>query len=455
MSYEYRDLEEKINHIVQEALDSKNYENLSKKINSVIDNGIFGFSGQGGAAAGRAEYERRKAYMNASNPRRTQQRSNGGYKKGYAGRPYSTAAAAEHAAQVTARQEAMKRKAEMDELYKTPAEATSGKLMMIFGIIGDVLFGSMALFNALMAGILQSAGLGSAALVGLAFTAISAALTVVGVSRVNFVSRFKKYCTETFKKKYSSVSDLAKAVGKSEEVVLKDIKKLIANGSFKQGHLDRNESTVIVTDDLFAQYLATQARSDELRAEEAKKEQEMAGLPKDEKKILETGYEYIEKIRKANEALPDPEITQKLSKLEMIITKIFARVKERPREARKLDQFMEYYLPTTWKLIEAYQEMDAQPIQGENIIGAKKEILDSLDSINDAYEKLLDTMFRDKALDVSTDISVMQSMMKQDGLTEGDFETSGSFAQEFGQEFVEDFIEGTGGAMVQEQGEGK
>ena len=72
MPYEYKDFEEKINHIIEEALDSKNYENLSKKISSAIDNGIFGFSGQGGAAAGRAEYERRKAYMNSSAPHTAQ-----------------------------------------------------------------------------------------------------------------------------------------------------------------------------------------------------------------------------------------------------------------------------------------------------------------------------------------------------------------------------------------------
>ena len=84
---------------------------------------------------------------------------------------------------------------------------------------------------------------------------------------------------------------------------------------------------------------------------------------------------------------------------------------------------MRYYLPTTWKLVEAYKEMDDKNLQGETVSGARQEILSSLDSICDAYERLLDSMFEEKALDVSTDISVMKAMLKQDGLSKKDFET--------------------------------
>ena len=69
---------------------------------------------------------------------------------------------------------------------------------------------------------------------------------------------------------------------------------------------------------------------------------------------------------------------------------------------------MDYYMPTTLKLVNAYKEFDAQPIQGENITTAKEEILKTLDTINYAFEKLLDSLFRDAAMDVSTDISVAE-----------------------------------------------
>ena len=77
---------------------------------------------------------------------------------------------------------------------------------------------------------------------------------------------------------------------------------------------------------------------------------------------------------------------------------------------------MSYYLPTTVKLLTAYSQIDDKPELGANITGTKKEISDSLDMINDAFEKLFDSMFEDMSWDVSSDISVMKTMMAQDGL---------------------------------------
>ena len=79
---------------------------------------------------------------------------------------------------------------------------------------------------------------------------------------------------------------------------------------------------------------------------------------------------------------------------------------------------MDYYLPMTVKLLNAYADMDAQPIQGENIQNAKREIEQSLDTLNQAYEKLFDSVFMETALDVSSDISVLHTMLAQEGLTE-------------------------------------
>ena len=83
---------------------------------------------------------------------------------------------------------------------------------------------------------------------------------------------------------------------------------------------------------------------------------------------------------------------------------------------------MDYYLPTTMKLLEAYEELDTQPVQGENILSSKREIEKTLDTLNQAFERLLDDMFQDTAWDVSSDISVLNSMLAQEGLKGKDFE---------------------------------
>jgi len=79
---------------------------------------------------------------------------------------------------------------------------------------------------------------------------------------------------------------------------------------------------------------------------------------------------------------------------------------------------MDYYLPTTVKLLNAYEELDKQSLEGENIKTAKREIENTLDTINVAFENLLDSFYKETAWDVSADISVLKTMLAQEGLTE-------------------------------------
>ena len=300
---------------------------------------------------------------------------------------------------------------------------TLGKILTVIGIIalgingisfaGGILFGSAGLAE-LIAGLIR--------------LGISGAVFLTGQAYENRAKRFKKYVSGLKDKLYAAVSDLGRLVGKKEDYVQKDLQKMIDAGMFPQGHLDDAKSTMIASDAIYAQYRATQKRSEELQKEKEAIEAQYGALNSDVRKVLEQGEEYVKKIRTVNAALPEEQITEKLNRLENVITKIFARVKEAPEEAKNLSQFMDYYLPTTFKLVSAYQDMESQPVQGENITKTKQEIMESLDTISDAYETLLDSMFKDQAWDVQTDISVMKSMMKQDGLTGKDFKASGGVA---------------------------
>ena len=98
--------------------------------------------------------------------------------------------------------------------------------------------------------------------------------------------------------------------------------------------------------------------------------------------------------------------------------KIFDQVEKDPDLAPELHKLMNYYLPTTRKLLDAYCELDAQPVGGENIASTKLEIERTLDTINEAFENLLDRFFEDTAWDIASDISVMKTMLAQEGLTE-------------------------------------
>ena len=126
----------------------------------------------------------------------------------------------------------------------------------------------------------------------------------------------------------------------------------------------------------------------------------------------------MEKIRACNDAIPGEEISEKISRMELVIGKIFDRAERHPENIDDLRKLMEYYLPTTVKLLEAYEELSRQLVQGENIKSSQREIEDTLDTLNEAFERLFDSMFQDTAWDVSTDISVLKTMLAQEGLAE-------------------------------------
>ena len=137
--------------------------------------------------------------------------------------------------------------------------------------------------------------------------------------------------------------------------------------------------------------------------------------------VIAEGQETIRQINEANVAIEGEVISLKLDRLEKVITKIFEFIEENPGGIPEIRKFMGYYLPTTLKLVSVYRDLDAEPIQGANILATKKEIEDTLDTISHAFENLLDSFYEDTAMDVSTDISVLNTMLAQEGLTKRDF----------------------------------
>ena len=154
--------------------------------------------------------------------------------------------------------------------------------------------------------------------------------------------------------------------------------------------------------------------------ENRKKEEQAladAGFNSEFREVIKESESYIAKIHQANEELPGEVISGKLARLEVVITRILEEVKKQPKKASDLQKFMNYYLPTTWKLISAYLNFEKQPVQTDNIISTRTEIENTLDTINDAFEQLLDDLFQTQAWDISSDISVLQTMFAQEGLT--------------------------------------
>ena len=234
--------------------------------------------------------------------------------------------------------------------------------------------------------------------------------------------RFQEYVKQIGNRTYCTIEELSQKTGRGRAKVLRDLKKMIEKKMFLQGHLDQQETCVIVTNETYQQYLDTQEQAKLRESQQKELDAQRAQLPEECQKILEEGRAYIQYIQKCNDEIPGADMSQKLDRLKVIITRIFEEVGKNPALASDLRKFMNYYLPTTKKLIDVYREMDKETIISENVTKTKREIEDTIDTINQAFENLLNSFFEEKALDVSSDISVLHTMLAQEGLTGRDFE---------------------------------
>jgi 5-bromo-4-chloroindolyl phosphate hydrolysis protein len=243
-----------------------------------------------------------------------------------------------------------------------------------------------------------------------------------GVKKLNKVSRFKTYKNVLGQKTHCTLEKLARAVGKKVSFVRREVERMITAGLFREGHLDKEQTMLITSDETFQLFEQSRLQLEERKRQEKLLEEQVRSAHRPELlEVLQRGGKFLEEIRRCNDAIPGVEISGKISRMEQIVERIFRRVEAHPEIVPDLKKMMDYYLPMTVKLLNAYADMDAQPVQGETILNSKREIEETLDTLNLAFEKLLDELFQDTALDVSSDITVLKTLLAQEGLTEDEF----------------------------------
>ncbi len=306
-------------------------------------------------------------------------------------------------------------------LYGNPQKITSGGIMKIIG--GVVLAGGGFCLSLLiyLVGWMFWLDFGLfTALPTLIGVAVGLPLAINGGKQVGFANRFKTYRQILGNKTHCTIEKLSQGVGKSVKKVRKELKRMINDGLFLEGHLDDKQTILITSDETYEDYQKSLIKQAEQSVMEAAKERQSE---KDAKlqEVLDKGNAFIAQIRACNDAIPGEEISKKISRMELIVRRIFERAETNPEIVPDLKKLMDYYLPMTVKLLNAYADMDKQPVQGDNIQASKREIEGTLDTLNLAFEKLLDELFSDTAMDVSSDISVLNTLLAQEGLTGDDF----------------------------------
>ncbi len=316
-------------------------------------------------------------------------------------------------------------------IKQRPVGKVSSVLYTVFGGIGTGVTGVLTLVYGLMA-ILTAGAMGVVGLgISVFILLVSIGLLGTGSFQRNRLNRFKRYLKLCGDKTYCDIRQLAAHVGKSTKYVLNDLKKMIQKGMLPEGHLDDRGTCLMLDDKTYQQYLETMDAYDakiyvgdtgqESENSTSVSEQADTAVSAEEQALdamISEGQEYIVKLRELNDKIPGEVFSDKLYRLENVISEIFDALKRNPEKKPQMRKFMDYYLPTTLKLVQTYADFDEVQIQGDNILTAKQEIEKTLDTINQAFEKLLDDLFMDAAFDVTTDAQVLQTLLAQEGLTE-------------------------------------
>ena len=134
--------------------------------------------------------------------------------------------------------------------------------------------------------------------------------------------------------------------------------------------------------------------------------------------LIEKGQELLFQIRRENALIPDPALSEQMEKMDQVTMKIFQTVAEKPQTAPQIRRAMDYYLPTALKMLQGFRKMEERGVNGENALSARQQIRSGMDIIISAFEKLLNNLYQNEILDISTDIDVLEAMLMQDGLTD-------------------------------------
>ena len=274
---------------------------------------------------------------------------------------------------------------------------------------------------------------------------------------------YRRYAAAIGDRTTVSIRDLAATLGMATANVASDLQAMIDEGVIiGNAYIDRSHMTLHMdklsaeAEDLFSQivnvFVSPEDRAKTVAAAKASKrgksmtieaefvpEEAQEEAPKAEKKKQaepvksasdSDNFEAkLREIRQLNDAIEDPAVSERIDRIGEITASIFRVVREKPEHAEEVRRFMNYYLPTTLKLLKSYSLMEKQSYQGENIQSSRKKIEQVLTTLVKAFEQQQDRLFRTEALDVDADISVLNTMMASDGLLQqeqGELRVSGS-----------------------------
>lgn len=247
------------------------------------------------------------------------------------------------------------------------------------------------------------------------FFAGGVAMLVAGQRMKHRSARVARYLAVMGKRSHIAVDELCAVTGKSRKKVEGDLEFMVEKGLLGAGaYLDSGRGIFFRSADAFADYANETAKKENVTPKEANE-----------------GYAgALRAIRSANDHIADPVLSEKIDHLETVAGKIFREVEEHPEKQQQAATFLNYYLPTTLKLLDSYAKFEEAGIEGENLSRAQERIEETMDALIKGFDKQLDDLYRNEAMDIDSDIRVMENMLRRDTASvEDDFGLGGAAVQ--------------------------
>lgn len=250
--------------------------------------------------------------------------------------------------------------------------------------------------------------------------------------RRNLFERFLQYGAVVGNRERVPMEELAQARRGNVNGTREEISRIISKGYFGEGaYIDLKEDCLVVP---LPEQNANAGWMASIKEALHKMQGSQTFDAPDEQLYKDAGIEeaaeeqgaksYVEELDRIlgeleaiNAQIRDPGVKCRINRIGQLTADIFHAVIDKPEREADVRKFMNYYLPTTLKLLKSYELLEDQSFQGENIAASRAKIENVLNMLIGAYEKQLDRLFSDAALDIATDIDVLETMMSGDGLS--------------------------------------
>lgn len=212
------------------------------------------------------------------------------------------------------------------------------------------------------------------------------------------------------------VEDISVQANTKPQTVVKDLNKAIKQKLVPQGHFSQGNLVFMTTDEAYRKYKEKPAVYDRYFQKQLDKRERERSRTKHMNEIIESGELYIQKLNGYNALIKEKSVSEEIDRLITVTKSIFYEIDMNPSQVQSLGVFLNYYLPTTEKLFDTYTSLIEKKTATDNQTHAKKEIEKSLSNITRAFESILERLYMEHDMEVSSEIDALEITMKRDGL---------------------------------------